>query len=146
MTNPKAESDHPVHQAIVQGDIESVSRYLAEGGSANVLDRYDCEPLYTAVKYDRLEIAEMLLAAGGNIFRRSRLRGDAWGAAYANWHTRMIDFCIRAGVDINALDRGRTVLDDMEDEKGGLAAESLPRWQAIHDQLVAMGARRAAEL
>lgn len=110
--NPRVESESPIHQTIVDGDTATVSSYLTEGGSPNLTDRYDCELIYTAVKYDRLEIAEMLLAAGACIDRRSRFRGDAFGAACWNWNLRMIDFCITAGVDINATHEGQTNLDE----------------------------------
>ncbi len=145
-TNPKVESDHPVHQAIVAGDIGTVSEYLAMGGSPNVLDQFDCEPLYTAVKYDQLEAAKMLLAAGGNIFRRSRFRGDALGAACWNWNARMIDFCLAAGVGVNQLHGGETVLDSLASQGTFIADESLPKWQATYDKLVTLGARHAADL
>ncbi len=154
MTNPRAESDHFLHQAIVVGDIDVVSKYLAGGGTPNVLDRYDCEPLYTAVKYDRLEIAEMLLTAGGDIFRRSRLRGNPFGAACWNWNARMIDFCIGAGVDVNGLHQSRTILDELEVQKKFFTRGSLSEWegadgrmwQETYDKLVALGARHASEL
>lgn len=142
----RSESHHPLHQAVVEGDIDHVSRYLAEGGSANVLDLYDCEPLLTAVKYDQLEIAELLLAAGGDISRRSKLRGTPFGTACWNWHLRMMDFCVRAGVDVNAIHNGETVLDEMEHQSAPLDAELLLQWQAVHDKLVAWGARHAADL
>jgi len=146
MFNPKIESDQLIHQAVVEGDITRVSQYLADGGSPNLRDKYDCEPLFTAVKYDRLEIAEMLLAAGGNIFRRSKFRGNTFGAACWNWNARMIDFCVRAGVDINELDQGRTILDCIEGQRGFLGGQQLLRWQATYDKLVALGARYATEL
>ncbi len=146
MTNPKVESDHPVHQAIVVGDIKFVSEYLANGGSPNVLDRYDCEPLFTAVKYDQLEGAKMLLAAGGNIFRRSKLRGDPFGTACANWNVRMIEFCVGAGVDVNQADSQGTILDWLASQKQFIADENLTEWQAMYDKLVVLGARHTADL
>ena len=146
MTNLAVESDQPIHQAIVAGDIGAVSEYLAHGGTPNVVDQYDCEPLFTAVKYDRLEIAEMLLAAGGNIFKRSKFRGSAFGAACWNWNLRMIDFCLRAGVNFNAVDQGKTVLDSLESQRGHLSQESSLKWQAAFDKLVSSGARYAKEL
>jgi ankyrin repeat protein len=140
MTNPRVESDHFVHQAIVLGYIATVSEYLAGGGSPNVFDRYDCEPLFTAVKYDRLEIAKMLLDAGGDIVRRSKFRGDAFGAACWNWNARMIEFCLEAGVDINRLDEGRTILDDLKPQRSFIHVKDIPKWQATYDKLVALGA------
>src|SRR5687767_10342104 len=98
MFNSKIESDQLIHQSVVDGDIDRVSQYLADGGSATVRDKYDCEPLFTAVKYDRLEIAEMLRAAGGHMFRASKFTGTGFGAACWNWKARMIDFCVGAGV------------------------------------------------
>jgi len=144
--DPRVESDQLIHQAVARGDIGTVSQYLAGGGSPNVLDRFDCEPLYTAVKYDRLEIAELLLAAGGNISRRSKFRGNALGAACWNWNERMIDLCLKAGVDINELYEGLTVLDSVESQRAHLADEDLLKWQATCEKLIALGARRGSEL
>lgn len=143
MMNPRVESDHFVHQAIVVGDATSLSSYLNEGGSPNVTDSYDCEPIFTAVKYDQLEIATMLLEAGGDIFRRSKFRGDAFGAACWNWNHRMIDFCIAAGVDINAIYEGHTVLDSLDCEKKYLSDADLPAWKATYEKLVQLGAKPA---
>lgn len=127
--NPRVERDHSIHQAVVTGDTAMVSAYLAEGGSPNITDRYDCEPNFTAVKYDRLEIAEMLLAAGGQIDRRSKFRGDAFGVACWNWNIRMIDFCLKVGVDINAMHNGKTILDSITEQKK-MIHEDFPEPQA----------------
>ena len=143
--NPRVESDHFVHQAIVTGDVAIVSQYLAEGGSPNITDCYDCEPIYTAVKYDRLDIAVMLLSAGANIFRRSKFRGDPFGAACWNRNLRMIDFCIAAGIEINAVHQGQTILDDFATQKEWLADTSMPSWQATYDKLVQLGAKHSHE-
>ena len=121
-----------------------MTSYLADGGSPSITDRYDCEPIYTAVKYDRLEIAEMLLAAGGSIDRRSKFRGDPFDAACCNWNIRMIEFCISAGVDINTVHRRQTILDSLANQS--VPDTALPRWQAAYDRLVELGAKRSSEL
>lgn len=144
--NPRVESTHFLHQAIVTGEIGIVSRYLASGGTPNVLDDFDCEPIYTAVKYDRPDIAEMLLAAGGNIFRRSKFRGNAFGAACWNWNARMIDFCLAAGVDINELHQGETVLDSIERQRRHVHKKDLMKCRTTYEKLVSLGARHSREL
>lgn len=144
-TNPRVESDNPIHQAIVAADTSAVSTYLADGGSPTITDQYDCEPIYTAVKFDRLEIAEMLLAAGGNIHRRSKFRGDPLGAACWNWNLRMIDFCIAAGADVNAAHNGQTYLDSLAVQKETITDDALPAWQAANDRLVEHGAKHSNE-
>ena len=37
--------------------------------------------------------------------------------AEGNWNIRMIDFCITAGVDINAIRDGKTILDSIAEQK-----------------------------
>lgn len=124
-----------------------VSDYLANGGAANVRDCYDCEPLFTAVKYDRLEIARLLLDAGGDLFHTSGFRGDAFGAACWNWSLRMIDFCVEAGADVNEVDeRNKTILDGILDQRWWYRSEDLPEWQKAYDHLVSLGARRFRDL
>jgi len=145
-TNPKVESDNLIHQAIVVADISYVSTYLMDGGSPTITDQYDCEPIYTAVKYDQLEIVEMLLAAGGNIDRRSRFRGRALGAACWNWNLRMIDFCVAAGVDVNAVYNGETYLDSLVGQKKTISDDVFPAWEAAYNKLVDYGAKRFGEL
>ncbi|MES2706736.1 MAG: hypothetical protein V4726_09065 [Verrucomicrobiota bacterium] len=142
--NPQSESDHFLHQAIVAGDITVVVNYLKEGGSPNVTDKYDCEPIFTAVKYDRLEMAARLLEAGGDIFRRSKFRSAAFGAACWNWNPRMIDFCLGSGVDINAVHEGRTVLDSLAHGKAHISDAQLPAWTTAWDKLVGLGAKFAS--
>lgn len=143
LTNPRVESDDPIHQAIVAADTSTVSTYLAGGGSATITDQYDCEPIYTAVKYDRLEIAEMLLAAGGNIDRRSKFRGNPLGAASWNWNLRMIDFCIAAGADVDTAHNGQTYLDALAAQKESIPDDALSTWQAAYDRLVHHGAKHS---
>ena len=144
--NPKVESDHYIHQAVTVGDIETVSEFLDNGGSPNILDSYDCEPLYTAVKYGKIGIARLLLRAGGDISRKSKFRGTAFGAACWNWNLKMIDFCLEAGTDINSLENGYTILDDLMSQKSHIATESLSEWEAAYNKLVKFGALHANKL
>ena len=128
------------------GDLARVRDFLAGGGSPNVTDGYDCEPIYTAVKYDRIEIARTLLDAGGDITRTSRLRGDPLGVACWNWNVRMIDFCVAAGVDINADRGGESILDLLERQRALISEDALPAWKKAHDRLVEHGAQHSRDL
>lgn len=107
-------SEIDIHQAARDGNRRAVKDYLARGGSANAIDSTDCEPLYYAVREDRLAIARVLLKAGGNIHRESRLRGDPLGAAVWNLNRRMVEFVLSAGVDINRTLNGETALDSLQ--------------------------------
>ncbi len=100
-----------IHRAARDGALHAVKDYLASGGSPNALDSTDCEPILYAVKHDHLAVARVLLKAGGDIHRESRLRGDPLGVAVWNLNRRMVDFVLAAGVDINRTLHGKTALD-----------------------------------
>jgi ankyrin repeat protein len=138
-----------VHRAAREGDIDAVRAFLEQGGDAKELDCCDCEPLYYAVKHDHLEIAQLLLDAGGQINRNSKLRGDPIGAAVWNVNPRMLKFVVSAGVDVNRLRHGETPLDLLDtlrrfakDNPEGFTEAELNEFQQL---LVDLGARRARD-
>jgi ankyrin repeat protein len=136
-----------VHRAAREGDIDAVRVFLEQGGDPKVLDWCDCEPLYYAVKHDELEIAQLLLDAGGQINRNSKLRGDPIGAAIWNVNPRMLRFVVSAGVDVNRIRYGETPLDLLDSLRS--FAKNDPERVAELDEfeqlLISLGARRARD-
>ena len=136
-----------IHQAARDGNVEAIQIFLKHGGNACDLDRYDCEPLYYAVKHDQYEAAQLLLLSGGDVNRNSKFRGDPIGAAVWNLNIRMIKLTAMSGADINRLRNGETPLDSLNVLRR-LAkdnAEALARLDEIEELLISLGGRRSRE-
>lgn len=109
------------------------------------MDRYQCEPIYYAVKHDNLEVAQLLLEAGGDIQHHSEFRGDSIGAAVWNLNQRMIEFLLSSSVNINRLVRGKTPLD-LVDELRSYCGDRRPEVDAVTQHLIQHGAKKACDL
>lgn len=136
-----------IHRAAREGDIDAVRAFLEGGSDARELDWCDCEPLYYAVKHDQLEIAQLLLDAGGQISRNSKLRGDPIGAAVWNVNARMLRFVVSAGADVNPLRYGKNPLDLLDSLRSYTKddPEGVAELDEFEQLLVSLGARRARD-
>ena len=136
-----------IHRAAREGDIDAVRTFLEWGGDVHELDWCDCEPLYYAVKHDQLEIAQLLLSAGGRIDRNSKLRGDPIGAAVWNVNPRMLKFVVSAGADVNRLRYGKPPLDLLDSLRSYTkdGPEMVAELDEFKQLLVSVGARRARD-
>lgn len=137
-------NDVDVHHAAREGDIKAIRTFLAQGGSANEIDRYDCEPLFYAVKHDQLEVAKLLFDAGGQINRNSKLRGDPIGVAVWNLNFRMVKFVVDAGGDINLMRHGETPLDLLRKLRDFPSIDlDFEKLNEKENMLISLGARTA---
>lgn len=134
-----------VHRAARDGDIDSVRTYLESGGDPRQKDRYECEAFYYAVKHDNLEIARLLLVAGGDIHHHSGFRGDPIGAAVWNLNQRMIEFLLSSGVNINRVQHGKTPLD-LIDDLNEICREESSEMANVERLLLQHSAKRAGDI
>jgi uncharacterized protein len=60
-----------VFDAILEGNAESVSRYIAAGGDVNIRDSIGDSPLMLAAENDLTDIIKLLVAGGADINSRA---------------------------------------------------------------------------
>lgn len=59
-------SESPLHEAIFKGDFESVKKFIQYGADVNKVFR-DMSPLMVAARFNRVEIAKLLLKSGAKV-------------------------------------------------------------------------------
>ena len=100
--------DISIYEAVRDGKIKDVKKYLAAGGNVNAKNNLGDSPLHTAANYGHTEIANLLIAAGADVNAKDDL-GD-----YPLHHVgnkEIAELLIAEGVDVNAKDdEGNTAL------------------------------------
>lgn len=90
-----------MQQAIINGDLATVQRLIAQGVSADIRDSSGVSPLYAASAYDRVDIAKFLLARGADINTRLPNGATLLHAASQNGQTAMVRFLLDHQLDPN---------------------------------------------
>lgn len=62
----------PLHAAALRGDRNAVRQLLDAGADPNAVDELGCAPLHEALKHPHLQVARMLVAAGGQLDTKNR--------------------------------------------------------------------------
>lgn len=94
-----------LHNFAYIGDVQSVSRLLAQGVSCEIRSRMmQTTPLMSAATQGQIAVAEVLLKAGADVNARDEYDGTALIRAAEFGHDKMIAFLLDAGADIDAID------------------------------------------
>lgn len=89
-----------IFEAVKQGDVAAIKKLLdRDPGLVNVADRLTLGPLHWAALKGHREVAELLLARGANINRRTRLGRTPLNIAIQHNHRDMADFLRSRGAD-----------------------------------------------
>ncbi|MGV9306783.1 MULTISPECIES: ankyrin repeat domain-containing protein [unclassified Nonomuraea] len=105
--------EEQLYRAALTGDLETVGELLAAGADPKVVSQGEEEglPLCAAAAWDRVAVAQALLAGGADVdgAESGGWRALAWAAA--NGHAETAQVLIEAGADVNAAnDDGDTPL------------------------------------
>ena len=116
-----ANQDVKIIQAVKDGNVEAVKKYLAAGMDVNTKDGYGATPLLYAAEYGYNDVAELLITNG---------------AAY-NGHTKIAELLLSKGANVNwndefgstplqyATDRGHKETIALLRKNGGKTGEEL---------------------
>jgi ankyrin repeat protein len=88
-----------IHNAVLDGNLEQVRKYLKKGVDPNLLKSGWQSPLSLAVNNDRQEIAELLISYGADINPKSK--NSPLCEAASNGHKEMVELLVEKGADIN---------------------------------------------
>ena len=102
-----------LREAIREGDIEAVKRHLAAGMDVNAKDDNGWNPLHLAAENGHKEIAELLIAKGGNVNAKG-IYGTPLDHAEAEWEG-----------DVDEVNAARNEVADLLRKHGGKTGEEL---------------------
>ena len=105
----------PIHEASRKGDLESINRYLDEGGDIDahspkdIISRFTMKetPLHHAVIGNQIEAAKLLLDKGANPNSQNTFDMTPLHYAVASGHTEMIALLLERKANPNAAGRHR---------------------------------------
>ena len=102
-----------IHDAVTEGNIESVKRHLAAGADVNAGFVFGMTPLHLAAFEGHKEIVELLIAKGADVNGKDDSGVTPLHFAALNGHKEIVVRFIAKGADVNAKidDGGRTPLD-----------------------------------
>lgn len=69
-----ANQDIKLIQAVQDGNLEAVQKYLAAGMDVNTKDGYGATPLLYAAEYGRNDVAELLITNGADVNTKAKLK------------------------------------------------------------------------
>jgi ankyrin repeat protein/beta-lactamase regulating signal transducer with metallopeptidase domain len=94
-----------LHQAVADGDIEQVKKFIAAGADVNARDNQSLTPLHFAAKGGHEEIARLLIAEGANV--NVKMVDDSWTpllTAAKNGHTKLVKLLLEKGAKVDVGD------------------------------------------
>src|SRR5690242_6625110 len=94
-----------VLEAATRGDLGTLQRLIAAGGSLEVANGAGETPLLLAVKNNQLAAAVLLIEAGSNINAQAANRDSPWLLAGALGRTEMLRHMIPKGPDFSSRNR-----------------------------------------
>jgi len=94
---------HPIQDAVVNGDLETIEALVATGADLDVEDNRGRTPLYYASWYGRPEITKYLLSKGADPAKGAAAKGyrNALHEAAYNGHVEVAEILIAHGMDVN---------------------------------------------
>jgi ankyrin repeat protein len=83
-------------EAVAKRDVSAVRALLGKGVSPNQMDKLGIPILVSAIRYEALEVAESLVAAGADVFAEGKMKGDALWIASAEGHRKILELLLRS--------------------------------------------------
>jgi len=101
-----------VYEAVYKGDVDTVRRYLEQGGNVNAKYGFDGNtPLQRAAQNNNKDMVEMLIAKGADVNAKDKDGNTPLQRAAQNNNKDMVEMLIAKGADVNAKDKdGNTPL------------------------------------
>ena len=98
--------DMPLIEAVRQGDATAVGALLDEEADVNAREAGGAAALHWAVRLDRLDLAELLIAAGADVMAANAFDVTPLSLAAVNGSAEMIATLLAAGADPNVTKAG----------------------------------------
>lgn len=95
----------PMCRAARQGDVVAIRKYLRDGASPDTADERGGTALMYAAGKGHMDVVKLLVQAGADIHAQRDTGGTM---IHASATPELIEYFLGAGLDINALDTGRT--------------------------------------
>eukprot|EP00041_Stephanoeca_diplocostata_P019518 m.422166 g.422166 ORF g.422166 m.422166 type:complete len:711 (+) comp21326_c0_seq1:111-2243(+) len=113
-----ASGETPLHQMVIKGNIELVSKLIDKGASVNTKDYAGWTPLHEACNHGYTDITALLLQHGANVNHPGCDGDTPMHDAAVNSHVDVVGALLSAGAKVNAKNRaGYTPLDVASDSK-----------------------------
>lgn len=102
-----SESGRALNESIQRGDLGEIAKILFAGTSADTMDEEGGRPLCWAVRVNRRDIVELLLAKGADVNKEEKQdSGTALAVAAALGHADMVKLLLARGAVVNHEDHG----------------------------------------
>ena len=98
--------DISIHEAVAEGNIESVKQHLAAGTDVNAKDKGGGTPLHIATISDHTEAAELLIAESADVNAKTTSGYTPLHYAAGNSHKGIVELLIEKGAVVDAMIEG----------------------------------------
>ena len=141
-----ANQDIKLIQAVQDGNLEAVQKYLAAGMDVNTKDGYGATPLLYAAEYGRNDVAELLITNGADLNATYNDGLTALHAAVLNGSNEIVKLLIDQGADVNAKAKLKNFLTGKTHISTPLDSTIVSHNNIAHDLLRKHGAKTVKEL
>ena len=133
-------------QAVKDGTVEEVKKYLAAGMDVNTKDEYGATSLHHAVEYGRNDVAELLIANGADVNGKTNDGLTALHAAILNGSNEIVKLLIDQGANVNTKAKLKNFLTAETNISTPLDSTILTHNNIAHDLLRKHGGKTSEEL
>jgi hypothetical protein len=100
-----AQRQKPLHQAIIDGEVEQVKSRISAGEDINEKNRMNWTPLHTAIRHQQKEIIQFLIDKGADVNARDNFGKTPLHLAVEAGQKDLVEQLIAKGAQINVMDR-----------------------------------------
>ena len=141
-----ANQDVKIIQAVKDGNVEAVKKYLAAGMDVNTKDGYGATPLLYAAEYGYNDVAELLITNGADVNARYNDGLTALHAAVLYGSNEIVKLLIDQGADVNTKAKLKNILTDKIHISTPLDSTIVSHNNIVHDLLRKHGGKTGEEL